>query len=183
MGQLSSAAGFGWPPAAVLSNTGPPVAQAFNGPLGIAFDASGNLWVLNNNASALVPSTIVAISAAQLGAAAGVTGVTASTVLNSTVVPGGLPTINNPWGIVFDISGNMWITNEQLSIGACSGSVVEFTKGAISGGGLLAPPADMGVNQTPVGGGAHPRDPHRIPADKKGKKQGATTARKLPAPD
>src|SRR5260370_39056277 len=106
MGQLSSAAGVGLTPAAVLTNIAPPVAQAFNGPLGIAFDASGNLWVLNNNASALVPSTIVAISAAQLGAAAGVTGVTASTVLNSTVVPGGLPPITNQWGIVLDITGN-----------------------------------------------------------------------------
>jgi len=142
--QLSTGAGFSGTPAAVLTNAAPPAPATFNGPLGIAFDASGNLWVENNGGT-----TIVQIAAGVINTAVGVTAVAPATVLLSNVPPpGGLPTINNPWGIVFDISGNMWITNEQLSIGACSGSVVEFTKAAIAGGGVLTPAANVVITQT-----------------------------------
>jgi streptogramin lyase len=114
-------------------------------------------------------TTIVQIAAAVVNGAVGVTAVAPATVLASTVPPpGGLPTINNPWGIVFDISGNMWITNEQLSISACSGSVVEFTKAAIGGGGLLTPAANVVITQTAVGGTNSLCDPNGITMNKNG---------------
>jgi DNA-binding beta-propeller fold protein YncE len=132
--QLSSASGVGLTPAAILTNTAPPAAQAFKGPLGIAFDGAGNLWVDNNGGT-----TIVEIAAAVLNAAAGTTQVLAQTVLNSD--GGAIPSINNPWGILFDSSGNLWITNEQLTAptGAPDGTVVKFTAASIAGGGIITP--------------------------------------------
>lgn len=88
--QLSSASGVGLTPAAILTNIAPPAPQAFKGPLGIAFDGAGNLWVDNN-----VGTTVVEIAAAVLNAAAGTTGVLPQTVLNSDGAA--IPSINNPW--------------------------------------------------------------------------------------
>ncbi len=81
--QLSSASGVGLTPAAILTNIAPPAPQAFNGPLGIAFDGAGNLWVDNNGGT-----TVVEIAAAILNTAAGTTGVLPHTVLNSDGAPG-----------------------------------------------------------------------------------------------
>jgi len=160
--QLSTGAGFSGTPAAVLTNPAPPLAQVFRGSLGIAFDPNGTLWVANN-----AFTTIIELSAAQLKAAAGVTVATADKVLNQALVVGGLPTINNPWGILFDANGNMWFTNEQISIGACSGSVVEFTAAAIAGGNLT-PAANVAITQTAVGGTASLCDPNGITMNKNG---------------
>ncbi len=160
--QLAGASGIAITPAAVLTNVAPPAAQAFNGPLGIAFDGAGNLWVANNNASVATPSTIVEISAATLGAASGVTGVLPTTVLLSSVIPGGLPTINNPWGILFDGKGNMWFTNEQLSVSACSGSVVEFASGSFTGPGPVTPAPAVVIGQAAVSGATSLCDPNGI---------------------
>lgn len=124
-------------PVATLTSTD------FNGTLGIAFDSSGNLWIDNNGST-----TIVQISSATLATASGLTAVTPAVILESSVLPGGLPTINNPWGIVFDADGNLWFTNEQLSVSACSGSVVEFTKASIAASGTPTP--NVVLTQTPV---------------------------------
>jgi hypothetical protein len=161
--QLGTGAGFSGTPAAVFTN--PLVGTGiFNGPLGIAFDASGNLWVENNGGT-----TVVEIAAADVGAAAGVSTPPLATVLNTNIpAPGGLPNINNPWGILFDAGGNMWITNEQLNVSACSGSVVEFTKAAIGGGGNITPPANVVITQTAVGGTSSLCDPNGITMNKAG---------------
>lgn len=158
--QLGSGTSFSGTPAAVFTNpaVGP---GAFDAPLGIAFDASGNLWVNNNHGS-----TIVEIAAGVVNAAAGVSTPAIATTLTTNIPPpGGLANINNPWGMLFDSSGNMWITNEQLSVAvppACSGSVVEFTKAAISGGGTIIPPANVVITQTMVSGRSSLCDPMGI---------------------
>lgn len=163
--QLAAAGGIGITPTAVLTNAAPPAVPAFNGPLGIAFDSSGDLWVDNNGGT-----TIVEITAAQLAAAVGVTGVLPATILNSGAVPGGLPTINNPWGILFDAAGNMWITNEQNTpppVG-CAGSIVEFASGTFTGPGVLTPPAAVAIGPTPISGTFSLCDPNGITMDKSG---------------
>lgn len=158
--QLGTGAGFSGTPAAAFTNPaiGP---RVFNGPLGIAFDASGNLWVNNNGGN-----TIVEIAAAVVSAAAGTSTPAIATTLTTNIPPpGGLANINSPWGILFDSSGNMWITNEQLSVAvppACSGSVVEFTKAAISGGGTITPTANVVITQTAVAGRSSLCDPMGI---------------------
>ncbi len=162
-GQLSTGAGFSGTPAAVFINPAVPP-NIFNGPLGIAFDASGNLWVENNGGV-----TIVEIAAGVVNAAAGTSTPPLATVLTTNVPPpGGLPNINNPWGILFDANNNMWITNEQLSVSACSGSVVEFTQAAISGGGAITPTANVVITQTAVGGTSSLCDPNGITMNKAG---------------
>jgi len=161
--QIGTGAGFSGTPAAVFVNpVAPP--NPFTGPLGIAFDASGNLWVENNGGT-----TIVEIAAAVVNAAVGVSTPAIATLLNTNVpLPGGLQNINNPWGILFDGNGNMWITNEQLSVSACSGSVVEFTKAAISVGGVTTPPANVVITQSAVAGTSSLCDPNGISMNKAG---------------
>lgn len=151
--QLMSASGVATAPAATLVGT---PAGVFNGTLGIAFDASGNLWVANNGGT-----TIVEIAAAAVASATGVTPVTPITVLNGSVV-GGLATINNPWGILFDKNGNLWFTNEQLGVSACAGSIVEFTAASIGGGGIITPAPDVVIAPTAIGGTASLCDPNGI---------------------
>src|SRR5208283_795402 len=97
------------------------VPGTFNGPLGMAFDSGGNLWVANNK-----ENTIVKISSVQLAAASGpVNPITPVVTLTSTTAPSGLPSINKPWGLLLDSNNNLWFTNEQS--GTCSGSVVEIS--------------------------------------------------------
>ena len=159
--QLTAATGVGLTPAAVLQGA---VRGVFNGTLGIAFDPAGNLWVENNGGT-----TIVKITTAQLAAANGPTNpITPTTVLTSSVIAGGLPTINNPWGILFDAKGNMWITNEQLSVSACSGSVVEFAAASIAGVGILTPAPAVVITQAAINGTTSQCDPNGITMNKSG---------------
>ena len=163
--QLASGSGVGLSPVAVLANKPPPSIPTFNGPLGIAFDGSGDLWVDNNGGT-----TVVELTAAQLAAATGVTAVSPTTILSSSVVPGGLPTINNPWGILFDSSGNMWITNEQNTpppVG-CAGSIVEFTRSSIAGPGIVTPAANVVIGPTAIGGTFSLCDPNGITMNRAG---------------
>ncbi len=117
---------------------------------------------MNNNHG----TTIVEIAAAVVNAAAGTSTPAIATTLTTNIPPpGGLANINNPWGILFDSSGNMWITNEQLSVAvppACSGSVVEFTKAAIGAGGMITPTANVVITQTAVAGRSSLCDPMGI---------------------
>src|SRR5215469_1006964 len=128
--QLTAKTGVGLTPAAVLTGS---KKGDFKATLGIAFDKSGDLWIANNG-----DTTIVEVTAAQLAAAKGITRISPITRLNSTRA-GGLDTIKNPWGILFDSSGNMWFTNEQLSVSNRSGSIVEFGAGTFGGQGSITP--------------------------------------------
>jgi len=141
-------------PVATLTNVN------FNGPLGIAFDSGNNLWIENNGGT-----TVVEVASAVLTAAAGITPVPLATTLNASTV-GGLLTINNPWGLVFDADGDLWITNEQLSVSACAGTVVEFSKASISGFGNLTPAPSVVLTPTAVGTTFSLCDPNGITMNK-----------------
>jgi hypothetical protein len=88
--------------------------------------------------------------------------VTPATTLNSDGLP--TPSINNPWGILFDASGNMWFTNEQLTppTGDPNGTVVEFTATSIAGGGVLTLAPNVTLHATAVGGTTSFGDPNGI---------------------
>ena len=141
-------------PVATITNA------SFNGPLGIAFDADDNLWIDNNGGT-----TVVEVASAVLKAAVGVTPVTLNTALLSQTI-GGLMTINNPWGILFDSEGNLWISNEQLSVSACAGSVVEFLASQISGSGTITPTPNVVLTPTAVAGTFSLCDPNGITMSK-----------------
>jgi hypothetical protein len=103
--QLTATTGVGIIPAAVLE--GPNLL----GPLGMAFDGSGNMWVANNGGT-----TLVKIAASTLSSASGVVDfVPVAATFESTTAsqPGELPSINGPWGLAFDDFGNLWVSNEQ----------------------------------------------------------------------
>jgi hypothetical protein len=139
--QLTASTGVGLTPAAVLE--GPNLL----GPLGMAFDGSGNMWVANNG-----DTTLVKISSSTLSSASGVVfPVPVAATFESTIpaAPGQLPSINGPWGLAFDDFGNLWVSNEQnIIIGAASdsqrkelpavaapetpGSVVQFAAAIVS---------------------------------------------------
>lgn len=74
----------------------------------------------------------------------------------------GLATINNPWGILFDSGGNMWFSNEQLSVSTCSGSVVEFAVGSFARLGSVTPTPKVVLTQNFVHGVESLCDPHGI---------------------
>ncbi len=141
-------------PVATITNA------SFNGPLGIAFDADDNLWIDNNGGT-----TVVEVASAVLKAAVGVTPVTLNTALLSQTI-GGLMTINNPWGILFDSEGNLWISNEQLSVSKCAGSVVEFLASQISGSGTITPTPNVVLTPTAVAGTFSLCDPNGITMSK-----------------
>ncbi|HET9087378.1 MAG TPA: hypothetical protein VFN53_07645 [Acidobacteriaceae bacterium] len=98
---------------------------AFSGPLGIAFDSDGGLWVSNHNAT-----TIFGFSASTLPTAMGSTTVTPTTVLSDD----GKQSIQSPWGLAFDSSGNLWSSNSNTP-----SSVVQFSKASLAGSGNPTP--------------------------------------------
>jgi len=106
-------------PQVVLSATGSPASIAH--PVGIAFDAAGDLWVanLNNN-------TIVEFAPAQLTATAS----PAPTVTLSST------SISSPFGIAFDASGNLWVGNDV-------GTVLRFDAGQLTTTGGPTPAASL----------------------------------------
>jgi hypothetical protein len=114
--------------AAQLAQTGATVdvpvvtltSAAFNGPLGIIFDSSHNLWVANNGsvggaagATSPIGTTIVEFAAANVPAVTA--GATASPVLTPdvTLSDDGQTSIQGPWQLNFDSSGNLWASNSN----------------------------------------------------------------------
>lgn len=125
---------------------------AFNGPLGIAFDSTGGLWVSNHNAM-----TIFGFSAATLPTAMGSATVTPSTVLSDD----GKQSIQSPWALAFDGSGNLWSSNSSTP-----SSVVEFSKSSLAGSG--SPTPAITVTSASVSGNASLNAPSGVAFDHTG---------------
>jgi sugar lactone lactonase YvrE len=107
-------------PAVTLSDDG---SGSLSGPIGLAFDASGNLWVASNR-----DSTVVEFSASQLTASGGPT---PAITLSAT---GG--SLDSPEGLAFDASGNLWVTNTSTT---GHGTVVEFAANQLATSGAATP--------------------------------------------
>lgn len=134
--QLAASTGVGLTPAAVLE--GPNLL----GPLGMAFDGGGNMWVANNGGT-----TLVKIASTTLSSASGVVSPVpvAATFESNDATP---PSINGPWGLAFDDAGDLWVSNEEniiipvasaaINLAAAPaapetpGSVVEFSEATVS---------------------------------------------------
>jgi sugar lactone lactonase YvrE len=85
----------------------PPTAGSLNGPAGIAFDSTGNLWIgdlFNNRVLEFIPSFTTGMNASL---------VLGQTLFTTTTAPTP-PTVNSlsaPVGVAFDLSGNLWIAD------------------------------------------------------------------------
>src|SRR5579862_5274331 len=98
-----------------------------------AVDASGNLWIANDNSN-----TVVGLTPAQLG-------------VNGSPTPAGTltgPAINTPYALAFDSHGNLWVGNNV------PGTIVEFTPAQLIAGGTPTPIATL--TDTVQGGSAEP---------------------------
>lgn len=135
-------------PAVVISSA------AFNGPLGIVFDSSGNLWVANNGGVPVAGSTTGAMSAAGTSIvefAAANLPTPGSGMLTPTLTPNitlsddGQNSIQAPWELAFDASGNLWSSNSGGTF-----SLVEFAKASLAATGsptptiTISPTTEMG---------------------------------------
>ena len=96
------------------------ITKGVNGPGDIALDRGGNLWVANESSD-----TVVEYSSRRLLAASPVPSVVLSSSRASS--------LDNPNGIAFDPSGNLWVSNGGNS------SVVEFTRGELARSGSPRP--------------------------------------------
>ena len=96
------------------------ISRGVNQPYGLAFDASGNLWVANNNSN-----TVVEYKKSELAKASPAPSVIISSSPDQA--------LNGPSGLAFDSSGNLWVANNGPN------TVIEYTKAELSGSGSPAP--------------------------------------------
>jgi hypothetical protein len=128
---------------------------SFNGPLGIVFDGAGDLLVANNGGvpqtgggMSAVGTTIVEFTAAQLPVPP-MSGMFTPDLTPSVVLSDdGQGSIQGPWALVFDASGNLWSSNANTPF-----TLVEFAPASLMMTGTPAPavtlsPATVAGNAT-----------------------------------
>jgi sugar lactone lactonase YvrE len=134
-------------PAVVISSA------AFNGPLGIVFDSSGNLWVANNGGvPGTTAGTMSATGTSIVEFAAADLPTPGSGMLTPTLTPAitlsddGQNSIQAPWELAFDTAGDLWSSNSGGTF-----SLVEFAKASLAATGAptpaitISPTTDMGT--------------------------------------
>ncbi len=110
-------------PAVTISSAG----SSLEAPGSVAFDASGDLWALNESGSTLVEYT-----PGQLASSGDPTpAVTISTNGSS---------IHDPYGFAFDSSGDLWVSNLSSS------TIVEFTPSQLAASGDPTPAVTISSN-------------------------------------
>jgi streptogramin lyase len=113
--QLSSS---GFPtPKVTITDTG----ASLLGPAGLAFTASGDLWVVNR-----ADSSIVEFTPGQLATSGSPTPV-------ATITSDGSNSLATPTGAVLDTAGDLWVSNARTG-GTPVSSVVEFTSAQLAAG-------------------------------------------------
>jgi ligand-binding sensor domain-containing protein len=121
------------------STASPAVAVTTNGAesVGVAFDASGNLWTSVSN----IPE-LLEYSASQLASS----NTSAPTVILTSDRAGSL---NSPAGLAFDSNGNLWVAN------ASSNTLVEYASAQLASSGSPIPIITIGSSseslQSPYG--------------------------------
>jgi len=120
----------GAPAAAVVISTN---SGSLTWPVGIAFDAGGNLWVSN-----LFANTVVRFSSAQLA-------VTGSPVPTATLSASG-GSLAEPYQLAFDADGNLWVSNISTP-----NTVVRFDAAQLAGSGSPTPAATIAGSSLGVG--------------------------------
>lgn len=111
----------------------------FQGPLGITFDAAGDLFVANN-----ASTTIFGFAANQLPATSGSFELTPTVILSDD----GNGSIQGPWALAFDSKGNLYSSNANAPF-----TVVAFSPSSLMQSGSPTPafviaPSSDGSNST-----------------------------------
>jgi len=96
------------------------VSRSMDGPDGLAFDSSGDLWVANSTSD-----TVVEVPRGQLGKPGPVPGIVISSASGRA--------LSSPSGLAFDSSGDLWVSNEA------SNTVTELNKQELSSSGPKSP--------------------------------------------
>ncbi|MHB1936274.1 MAG: Vgb family protein [Acidobacteriaceae bacterium] len=125
---------------------------AFNGALGIAFDSSGDLWVANNGTT-----TIFEFNASALPTASGSVTLTPNIMLSDD----GAGSIQGPWALAFDSSGNLWSSNANSP-----DTIVQFSKASLAASG--SPTPAVMLSSAMVSGNASLNSPNGIAFDSSG---------------
>jgi hypothetical protein len=144
--QLASSNSNASPNITITSN------PAFNGPLGIAFDATGDLWIANN-----ATTTIFEFKAANLPA----TSSTVSLTPDVTLSDDGNGSIQAPWALIFDADGDLWSSNANAP-----NTIVEFMKSSLIATGSPTPAVTL--SPTNVDGNSTLSAPNGIAFDNLG---------------
>jgi sugar lactone lactonase YvrE len=131
--QLAAGSTNASPTVSIASN------PAFNGPLGIVFDAQGDLYIANNGTT-----TIFKFNNNILPRLAGSYTLTPSVTLSDD----GNGSIQAPWALIFDTTGDLWSSNANAP-----NTIVEFTPAQLVATGSPTPSITLssvavGTNQT-----------------------------------
>ncbi|MGH7702347.1 MAG: hypothetical protein ACREMO_04600 [Gemmatimonadales bacterium] len=123
----------GFPPMELIASGSPSSSIVLRGaasslavPGGLAFDASGNLWVANFGSR-----TLVAFTAAQLAAG--------GSPAPDVVVRSTAGSLSTPEGLAFDAGGNLWVMN-------LGGALEQFGRADLGSSGAPAPRARLVVS-------------------------------------
>ena len=107
---------------------------AFNGPIGIAFDYAGDLYVANNGGNTIYGFKASTLPNLYVGSVA-MTPVPTPTALTPTVtLSSSSNSIQGPWGLAFDGYGDLWSSNANAP-----NTVVEFTRSQTAATGSPTP--------------------------------------------
>lgn len=104
---------------------------------GLAFDAGGDIWMADQDAS-----QIYKFNAKQLRATGLFQDVTPAVILTSTAITNGSPcslSIDGPYGVAVDGVGNLYIANRGTTGSDCSGSLARFSRDSIRKSGSPTP--------------------------------------------
>lgn len=110
-------------PQGQLTTTG---AGGLSGPLGIAFDSSGNLWIANNGDTSIFEYDNSIVETLLAG---GVHDESPTIVLNNTN-----SSIEGPWALVFSTLGDLWSSNANTPF-----TVVAFAPDSLAASGTPTP--------------------------------------------
>jgi hypothetical protein len=156
--QLTSSSGTGLTPTAVFQ------VDTSTAVLGEAFASDGRLFLADNGSAQIFEIKKSHIPKSG-GTAGSPTAIAADVVLSSN---GNVPfaSIDGPWGLAFDVDGDLWFTNEGLILKS-GPSVVEFAANDLASTGAPAPKVQL-TAAVLSGGSASIDDPQGLSFDNLG---------------